>query len=534
LMRDCFSSFSRPISWRAQLRRTGVHSGLIAALAAYATGAWGEAATEPRPPDPGIASEPTDGAQAGDAQTEQARRHFRSGLKLYTDQNYTGALAEFEASYALKPDAGTLRNIALCQKALFRYAEAAATLERLLTSHSNDLDEGEEQTVRDAIVELRGLVGSIILRVNPPGARVTIDGEGREPAELDKSIELNVGEHVLVVQADGYATSRTVVRVAGGRRDVSIAVNLRPVMGFLSVTAPDRESAVAVDGKERAYRNWYGPVEPGRHYIQIYKPGHATFEQVVEVQVGETKKVEGEVGEPLDPDEIEEELGPASVDPRRNRGWYVLGALSFVALDDAPSQVDISDSDNKAGGSFGVRAGYRLWPAIGAELLLEGSRHEISDACDATIPASPCGSQNQVERTYRLEALRVGGNVRLMSKGEKLRFAGALGVGAVRHTLTLEAMPDDNADRTAKGLDPYFMAELGLQYNWGHILLGLDLVAIIDGAKNVRGKLEPGGEEVAAFGDNPGGLPMIGAGIRGGWSEWTPSKPAVSSARISE
>ncbi|HEV8245416.1 MAG TPA: hypothetical protein VGP93_06600, partial [Polyangiaceae bacterium] len=34
--------------------------------------------------------------------TEQARRHFRTGVKLYQDANYAGALAEFEASYTLK------------------------------------------------------------------------------------------------------------------------------------------------------------------------------------------------------------------------------------------------------------------------------------------------------------------------------------------------------------------------------------------------------------------------------------------------
>src|SRR6187399_627350 len=68
--------------------------------------------------------------------TAEARRHFKLGIKLYQDTNYPGALAEFEAAYAAKPGPGSLQNIALCQKALFRYREAAATLEQLLKSHS--------------------------------------------------------------------------------------------------------------------------------------------------------------------------------------------------------------------------------------------------------------------------------------------------------------------------------------------------------------------------------------------------------------
>ena len=57
--------------------------------------------------------------------TEAARSHFKTGVKLYQDGDYTGALAEFQAAYDFKPGPGSLQNIALCQKALFRYAEAA-------------------------------------------------------------------------------------------------------------------------------------------------------------------------------------------------------------------------------------------------------------------------------------------------------------------------------------------------------------------------------------------------------------------------
>src|SRR6187401_2786883 len=58
--------------------------------------------------------------------TAEARRHFKLGIKLYQDTNYPGALAEFEAAYAQKPGPSSLQNVALCQKALFRYREAAA------------------------------------------------------------------------------------------------------------------------------------------------------------------------------------------------------------------------------------------------------------------------------------------------------------------------------------------------------------------------------------------------------------------------
>jgi hypothetical protein len=110
-----------------------------------------------------------------------------------------------------------------------------------------------------------------------------------------------------------------------------------------------------------------------------------------------------------------------------------------------------------------------------------------------------------------------------MSSGEKLRFSSTAGSGAIFRTLTLE-------DRgRAQGVDPYFMLELGAQLNLGHILLGLDFVASFEGTAGTTGNLlgREDGEEVAeVYRKSSGGLRLFGIGIRGGWSEWTPSESA--------
>src|SRR5688500_12520230 len=89
-------------------------------------------------PSPGPAATPS----AGET-TEAARAHFKTGTRLYQDQNFEGALAEFEAAYQLKPGPGSLQNVALCQKALFRYGEAVDTLTQLLTLHEAELSDAE-------------------------------------------------------------------------------------------------------------------------------------------------------------------------------------------------------------------------------------------------------------------------------------------------------------------------------------------------------------------------------------------------------
>ena len=169
--------------------------------------------------------------------TAEARRHFKLGIKLYQDTNYPGALAEFEAAYAEKPGSSSLQNVALCQKALFRYREAAATLEELLRVHGNELDEGETKAVTEAITELHGLVGSLVVNVEPSDAKITLDGRAVPQSELRTGVDVNVGEHTLVADLPGYARLSRVVRVASGQKPLSIELKLRATDGFCSELA---------------------------------------------------------------------------------------------------------------------------------------------------------------------------------------------------------------------------------------------------------------------------------------------------------
>ncbi len=102
-----------------------------------------------------------------------------------------------------------------------------------------------------------------------------------------------------------------------------------------------------------------------------------------------------------------------------------------------------------------------------------------------------------------------------------------VGAGAVRHELDLD--PPDSTEPganeamrggNAKGWDPYFLLEVGAQYNWGHVLLELCGLVFIDGASNAKGRLDDG-KSWTPFEDT-GGLIMGGIGLRGGWSEWKP------------
>jgi hypothetical protein len=474
-------------------------------------------------PGPAAAAAPATKPPASDERTELARRHFKNGVKLFQDKNYQGALAEFEAAYELKPGASSLQNVALCLKALFRYAEAARKLDLLLARHGSELSEDDRKAVREAIDELNQLVGTILLRVEPAAARVSIDGRSVSAAERAAGIRLDVGEHSVVAEAPGYERLVQIVRVPGGKTHFPVNLALRPVAGFISVITNDRDAAIAVDGQARAFHTWTGPVSPGRHYVQVYKRGFTQFQQAVNVELGRTAEVKAALGAPLPPGEAEIDVtknaqpGPPPV-KREQRGWYALAALSASGLDESPQDLDIDNAETTAAGAFGVRAGYRLWTPIGVELLIDGSRHEVKDACDRT--KSDCSGDAGLLRKYTLDSFHIGGNLRIMSSGERFRFSSVVGVGSVRHKVQVEATSDTANDGwDAVGLDPYFLVELGAQANFGHVLAEIDALLFVDGVTNIKRDL-PSGEEQRVFKD--GGLRMLGLGIRLGWSEWAP------------
>jgi len=464
---------------------------------------------------PAAAAEATS-ANIGAEATADARRHFKLGIKLYQDTNYPGALAEFEAAYAAKPGPSSLQNVALCQKALFRYREAAATLEELLRIHGSELDEGETKAVTEAITELHGLVGSIVVNVEPSDAKVTLDGRAVPQSELRTGVDVNVGEHTLVADQPGYARLSRVVRVASGQKPLSIELKLKATDGFLNVIASDPRAAIAIDGTTRAFHEWRGSVKPDTdHLVQVFREGYEGFETTVSVALGKTVDVRAELGPHIGGEAVDlpaEKAGsmPAPPPPRVPRGYYGMLVLGVLGLGEHPLQLTGTRSDS-AMGTIGLRAGYRMWAPVAAEFVLDYGKLAVKDATSDDSTSPP--------RAYQLNALRFGPSLRLMTAGKTLRFSGAIGVGAVHHKLVLDPVSGDPSltGGSASGFDAYFLLELGAQWSIGHFLLGAEVITLIDGATSLNKQNIEGASK--AFG-NTNTLPLFGLGIHGGYSLW--------------
>ena len=458
-------------------------------------------AAEAKPPPP----------DAPDAATLDARRHFKSGTKLYRDGNYGGALAEFEEAYRLKPGVGSLQNIALSQKGLFRYSEAAATLEQLLARHGTELSEGEHKAVDEALSELRGLVASIKLRVVPDSSRVLLDGRQLTASEWAAPLVLNVGEHSLSVDAPGYAPEKRLLRVAGGQREVPVTVDLRCVSGFVDITSNDPTSTIAIDGMPKARRAYKGPVEAdSEHLLQVYREGVEPFEQSFQVGVCKTVSIRAQLegldtAPPANPSDAS--APPADAPPKHvQKGFYGLLSLDLMGLSKQPLALQF-DKAKSGGGllALGLRAGYRLSNPVALGLRLDVGGLQVVGAPDADGKA----------RDYTLTSVHFGPDLKLMTTSDKLRFVTTIGAGIVHHKLTVsKEMPDE-----VSGIDPYFSLELALGFNYRQFLGEIAVMALIDGSA----ALQKGFSNInnqALTRDLGTTLPMLGIGLRGGFSQW--------------
>jgi hypothetical protein len=425
---------------------------------------------------------------------EAARRHFRSGVALFQNGDFTAALAEFEASQRDQPSASTMQNIALCLTRLHRYLQALETLDKLKAEHGASLSTEDRVAVEASIKELSQLVGTVTLRVTPAGAQVSINGKPLPAGAASKPIRLSSGEYTFRAEAPSYAVVERTQTIAGGE-DRVVELVLRALGGEVDIVASDRDAAIAVDSEAVGQGAWKGTMAPGEHLVQVYKQGYRSYSTRIPVKAGDHIELRPLLGPPeLSP---RVPAGPATDTPR---GWYGLFTATTLVPVVHPDGYATDGAWN--GAAFGLRGGYRLWQYVAFELMLDAGKQSVGPG-DYTGP----GAATSRRASYDLTTARLGGNVRLLWGGRIARLSAAIGVGAVSHNLAME-------ERKAKGDDSYFLMELGVQFNIGKVLLEGVLMSMIEGAANVKDDAGTKMYTGHTF------IPQVGGGFRVGMGQW--------------
>jgi flagellar basal body-associated protein FliL len=228
-------------------------------------------------------------AVAGDK--EEAKQLFDAGLKLMHLDDFAGASANFERSVALYPTQNSLFNLANCYKALQRYGDALAVIERLRRDFAGKLKSEIKEAVERQQQDIQSLVARLTLRTVPADATIKIDGKdvGRGPTL--GPLLLGPGEHEIEATLPGHRSERRAVKLVSGIERTEKFV-LEVEAGQVVVLVNLAGASVFVDGQQVGTTPLTGTLSlpPGRHVLIVRAADHEDAQREFEVQAG-TKQV---------------------------------------------------------------------------------------------------------------------------------------------------------------------------------------------------------------------------------------------------
>lgn len=178
------------------------------------------------------------------AESTEVREILREAVMEYGAAHYEEALALFQRAHALQPGARTLRGVGMAAFELRRYAESVLWLSASLEESERALTDAQREQVEALLARARRFVGHYRLSVTPDDAVITVDG--RTPRALpDGRALLELGEHTLRAECDGYVAQTRRLDVAGGE-DAGLELHLERVEAPAIVDEPSDESTLAV------------------------------------------------------------------------------------------------------------------------------------------------------------------------------------------------------------------------------------------------------------------------------------------------
>jgi outer membrane receptor for ferrienterochelin and colicins len=183
-------------------------------------------------------------AVAGDK--AEAQKHFKTGLALMKVEDFAGAAAEFEASVATFPTKTGLFNLANCYKALQRYGDALAVIDRLKRDFASKLKPEIKEAVERQEREIQSLVARLTLETVPADASIKIDGKDVGTGPTLGPLLLGPGEHEIEAARPGHHSQRRSVKLVSGAGQTEKFV-LEAEAGSLVVRANVAGAAVFVD-----------------------------------------------------------------------------------------------------------------------------------------------------------------------------------------------------------------------------------------------------------------------------------------------
>jgi tetratricopeptide (TPR) repeat protein len=190
-----------------------------------------------------------------DAKAE-ATRLSDEGAEALRRHEPAAALAAFDAALRLYPSAKLQYNRGLALDSLGRSLQAATAFERFLVE-VGDGPEAQRSYAARRLEELDALSGHLALAVQPPRARLTLDGQALavQTGTTAAPLRVSPGSHTVGVELEGYQPARRAVEAPAGETvALTLTLEEKPSpAALLAVAAPTRDAPP----KRPLYRRWW-------------------------------------------------------------------------------------------------------------------------------------------------------------------------------------------------------------------------------------------------------------------------------------
>jgi hypothetical protein len=153
---------------------------------------------------------------------ERAASHLEAGNQRLDAGEYSAAITEYRAGFALYPRANFLFNIGLAQIELGQLIEAVESFESVLMRPETTPEAAGE--ARQHLARLHEKLAEVEVK-GGEGAALIVDGQPPRDLPLGKPLLLVPGAHTLLATRNGYLPfERQISGEAGTRVDVEVAL----------------------------------------------------------------------------------------------------------------------------------------------------------------------------------------------------------------------------------------------------------------------------------------------------------------------
>jgi tetratricopeptide (TPR) repeat protein len=189
------------------------------------------------------------GIAHADSKLDEAKSHLQAGAALYDENNFRGALVEFQRAYELAPSYKILFNIAQVELELQDYAGALKAYNRYIKEGGPDVPAARLAQVNADLERIKARVGYLSIQT-ASGAQVLVDDTQVGYAPLPESVPVAAGQHRVTVVVPGREPVTRMFDVAG-RQEVTAALGGDGAVAS-QVKPPPTVSVVAVPAGPRS------------------------------------------------------------------------------------------------------------------------------------------------------------------------------------------------------------------------------------------------------------------------------------------